>query len=198
MRRLASKRFGMTPISAFFFVGLALREGSGMLWATLLAAALHECGHLLAARLMKIPIRGIRLDFLGARIDVGAVVLSYGQEWLLAAAGPLFSLLLATLAAPFWSVSLFLRAFSAASLLLGILNLLPVRSFDGGRMLECFLCCRLGAMNGERIMQGFTFVSLFLLWLTAVYLLFHTGGGLSLFCFSVSLFARFLENGKVS
>lgn len=188
----------MTPISAFFFVGLALREGGGMLWATLLAATLHECGHLLAARLMKIPIRGIRLDFLGARIDVGAAVLSYGQEWLLAATGPLFSLLLAILVAPLWGASLFFRALSAASLLLGILNLLPVRSFDGGRMLECFLCQRVGVTVGERIMQGVTLASLFLLWAMAVYLLFHTGGGFSLFCFSVSLLARFLENGKVS
>ena len=187
-----------TPVALLFFAGTLLSDQTGVGIATALAALLHECGHLLAAGWMRIPLRSLRLDLLGARIEVGERMLSYGEEWLLAAAGPLFSLLGSIAAAPLWQTAAFFRIFSAASLLLGVLNLLPVGSFDGGRMAEAMLCRVVGADATYRVMSVLTFVSLFLLWMLSVYLLLRAGGGLSLLCFSVSLFARFLEKGKIA
>ena len=188
----------MTPIAALFFAGAVLCDRTGVAFAAMLAALWHECGHLLAARLMHIPLRALRLDLLGARIEVGGRLLSYGEEWLLAAAGPLFSLLGSLIVAPLWGISYFARIFSVASLLLGLLNLLPVGSFDGGRMTEAFLYRFTSERCARHIMLAMTFFSLFLLWALSVYLLLRAGGGLSLFCFSVSLFARFLEQGKIA
>lgn len=197
MRSFAQRRIGVAPIAVLFFVGMILTDRTGVGVATALAAILHECGHLLAAKLMHVPLRAMRLDMLGARIEVREKLLSYGQEWLLAAAGPIFSLLGSAVAAPLWQTSYFARAFSAASLLLGLLNLLPVKTFDGGRMAEVFLCRTVGVLWTFRVMTAVTFVFLFLLWSLSVYFLLRAGGGLSLFCFSVSLFARFLESGKI-
>ena len=197
MRSFAQKKVGMAPISVLFFVGTVLTDRTGAGIATVLAAAFHELGHVLAAKRMQIPLRALRLDLLGARIEVKDRLLSYGEEWLLAAAGPLFSLLGAAVAAPLWGASYFWRAFSAASLILGLFNLLPVRTFDGGRMTEAFFSRTLGVEWAYRIMNVITFLFLCLLWILSVYFLLRAGGGLSLFCFSATLLSRFLESGKI-
>ena len=179
------------------FLGALLLDSSGVCAATLLAALVHEAGHLAAAYGMGIPLASIRLDPLGARIGIRNRLLTYGQEWLLAAMGPLFSLLASLVLAPLWQEHPFAQLFSGASLLLGTLNLLPVSSFDGGRMTEVVLGRFFGVRAAARIMQAMTFLILLLLWTLSVYFLLRIGGGLSLLCFSVSLFARFLENGEI-
>ena len=141
---------------------LMLSDPSGFCALTVLAALLHEGGHLLAAWALRIPIKGLRLSFLGARLDAGGRLLSFGEEWLLSAAGPFASLVLAALAAVFWEAAPALRLFSCASLLLGLLNLLPIKSFDGGRMLECALMCLLPEAYSRRLMRLCSFFFLFL------------------------------------
>jgi len=160
---------------------------------TLTAAILHELGHLFAARLLKIPLRALRLGFLGARLEIASPMLSYGEEWLLAAAGPTVSLLASALAAPLWHLTPHARVFSCASLVLGLLNLLPIRTFDGGRMTECLLRGFMGEAWVERVMRPISLGFLLLLWLCSVYFLLRAGDGLSLFCFSMSLLMRFFD-----
>ena len=196
--QVRKKRLMIAPLTAVFFVGMLFCDRTGIFISSLLAAGLHECGHLLAARQMQIPLSCLRLDLFGARIDVGDRLLSYGEEWLLAAAGPLFSLVGAVMATPFWTVSRFFVSFSVSSFLLGLLNLLPVKTFDGGRMAEALLCCFIGARCAFSVMRTVTLCFLFLLWSLSVYLLIRAGGGLSLFCFSVNLLSRFLESGEIS
>ena len=184
-------------MALLFFVGMMLTDRSGICIAAVAAALFHEAGHLLAARWMHIGLSGVRVDLFGARIAIGGRAVSYGQEWLLCAAGPCASLLLAAAVAPLCKDSEFFLALACASLLLGGLNLLPIRSFDGGRMTEVALGQLLGARAAFIIMRGLTFLLLLFLWSISVYLLLRIGGGLSLFSFSVSLFFRFLENGKI-
>ena len=138
-------------------------------------------------------LRALRVDSLGARLEVTGRMLSYGEEWILCAAGPMASLLASAAVAPLWTRSSFATLFSCASLLLGFLNLLPVSTFDGGRMLECMLLRALSAAATHRIMQYVSFLFLFLLWAMAVYFLLRAGDGLSLFAFSMSLFFHFFK-----
>ena len=184
-------RIRISPAAATLVLGLLLTDRSLLCLATLLAAGFHEAGHLCAARLLHIPLRALRLDLMGARLDITGRMLSYGEEWLLCAAGPLFSLLLAAAPAPVWAISQFARQLSAVSLLLGLLNLLPIRSFDGGRMLAALLAVTVGERAAGGVLTGCSFVFLFLLWCLAVYFLLRAGDGLSLLCFSMNLLARF-------
>ena len=160
---------------------------------TLIAAFLHELGHLSVAGALGIPLRSLRFGFLGARMDVRGRMLSYSEEWLLCAAGPAWSLLSSAFAAVFWQVSSDARVFSCASLVLGLLNLLPIRSFDGGRMTECAIRFFAGDVWADRIMRPLSLIFLFLLWACSVYFLLRAGDGLSLFCFSMSLLLRFFD-----
>lgn len=189
-------RLRISPSVAILLVFTVLTDRTGISLLTVAAALLHECGHLLAARAMGIRMSQMRMDFLGARLDITGRVLSFGEEWLLCAAGPTVSLIVAAVAAIFWGVSDYARIFSCASLVLGLLNLLPIRTFDGGRMLEVFLSNTFGECAAERGMTLCSFLFLFLLWATAVYFLLRAGDGLSLFCFSMSLFLRFFDGER--
>ena len=153
---------------------------------------MHEAGHLVLARVLRVPVRALRFHLLGAGLVPGGRLLCYGEEFLLCAAGPLFSLLFAALPAPFWGRSEFAVLLSCASLLLGMLNLLPIRAFDGGRMLACALSARWDPAVADRVLTATSLLFLLLLFAAASYFLLRAGDGLSLWCFSMSLFSRFL------
>lgn len=73
-----------------------------------------------------------------------------------------------------------------------MLNLLPIRAFDGGRMLACALSARWDPAVADRVLTATSLLFLLLLFAAASYFLLRAGDGLSLWCFSMSLFSRFL------
>ena len=111
----------------------------------LLALALHEAAHLTALALFRRPVLGLTLSAGGAKIETEALTLR--QEALSAAAGPLVNLL---------SGALTLRcvpAFSAVSLGLAAVNILPLYPLAGGRILRAALLSRLPPERTERILR---------------------------------------------
>ena len=187
------KRLLIQPLALIYLLWLILIDKSGIAAMSILAAVLHEVGHLVAARFLKIPIRAMRFDLLGARIDVKGRILSYGEEWLLCISGPLASLVASLVGSLFWSHTGLAVAFSCASLILGLLNLLPIQTFDGGRMLECALLSFTTPQRVTSILRGCTFLFLWLLWAFSAYLMIKIADGISLFFFTVTLLARFFE-----
>lgn len=187
------KRFLIQPLALIYLLFMLFCDKSGLAAMSLLAAALHEIGHLVAARVMHIPIGAMRFDLLGARIDVKGRILSYGEEWLLCMSGPLSSLVFSLIGSFFWSHTKLAIAFSCASLLLGLLNLLPIQTFDGGRMLECALLSFTTPQKTGSILRGCTFLFLWLLWAFSAYLMIKIADGTSLFFFTLTLLARFFE-----
>lgn len=195
--KMRLKKIRIAPKVLLLFSVLLVCDQTGLAFVTLLAAACHECGHILMARALKIPFRTMRIDLMGARLEIGGRMLSYREEWLLSAAGPIASFFAAAAAAVFWENSRLAVYFSCASLLLGVLNLLPIRSFDGGRMLGCALSAAFDSNVTERVLSACSFLFLFLLWAVAVYFLIRVGDGISLFFFSVSLFLRFFDRERL-
>ena len=193
--KLKRKRFLIQPLALIYLAWLLLSDKSGIAAMSLLAAALHELGHLAAAKWMHIPIHAMRFDLLGARIDVKGRILSYGEEWLLCMSGPLASLVFSLVGALFWSHGKLAIVFSCASLLLGLLNLLPIQTFDGGRMLECALLSFTTPQKAGSILRGCTFLFLWLLWAFSAYLIIKIADGISLFFFTITLLVRFFEVG---
>ena len=191
--RIRDKRLIGTLAAALILLIMAVTDRSGLCAAALLAATVHEWGHLLAARLMRIPFSAFRLELTGARLEVVGRVLTYREEWLLCAAGPIFSLLFSASLAPLWQHHSFLVSVSTVSFLLGMLNLLPIKGFDGGRMLSVVLMNLLGERACCAVLRCCSLVCLLFIWELAVYCLLKIGDGLSLFCFSMSLFQRFFS-----
>lgn len=168
------------------------------------AALIHELGHLAAAVACGVRITGMRLDLFGARLELPGL-LSYRQELLVALGGPAANLLTATVLFRAWTAcgcpvcgaspslsgwALVLGVLLPASLGLCAVNLLPVASLDGGRILSCLLSLTLGADAARRVLRLLSLFLLSLLWLLSVYALLRAGQFLSLFVFSFSLLVR--------
>ena len=189
----------LTFFSLMFIVAFLL-TGNKYTFICILAAFLHELGHVIAARLLDIKISEFSLGVLGARLRLSERVYSYGQEVIVSAAGPFSNIVFALLAFLFFDGEN-AEIFIAFSLFLAILNLLPIRTFDGGRIFECLLLLFLPLHFSKRIIDVSTFIFIFFLWSVSVYFLLIYASSLNLFIFSASLFSSLLiseENGRFS
>lgn len=202
MSKKSKIKFSVGAGAVFLFVGMitgiASNDGVWMeIFAMLLATVLHECGHLLAAKVGGVALACMKLDFLGARIHTSGMI-SYSDEWFLCAGGPLVNLISSAAVMIFssffgWRELAYL--FVISSLCLATLNLLPIESFDGGRMLYCLLAILANERVASFILRATSFLLILLMWLSSVYILLHVGNMLSLFVFSLALFCRMISDG---
>lgn len=111
---------------------LALAAGAGSVLPLVgLSALCHELGHLGALRLAGAEVERFRLTAFGAELQADTRYLPYGREVLCTLAGPAVNLLLALVLARVSGD----YVLAGANLLLGVFNLLPIPSLDGGRAL---------------------------------------------------------------
>lgn len=160
--------------------------------SALLAVFLHGIGHTVAAATVGIRFRRIKLTATGFRLITDQTFASYRAEAITALGGPLCNLLTAMISRMITPMTT--TIFFPLSLYLGLLNLLPLRGFDGGTVLLCALCARhpplpsLLPRTAEYVLSALSAVVLFLLWVSAVYLLLRRGSALSLYAFCLQLF----------
>ena len=186
------RRIRVDPLALGAILYLLLVDRS--VWALLAlgAAALHELGHLAAARLLRVQLSGFTVGGFGACIMLADGLLAYRDEAVIAAAGPAVNLLCAG------QVVLLCRVrpddrllfFAVASLALALVNLLPLHGFDGGRLLTCLTAQLWGSTAASRISAAVGSICTILMWLAAAALWLRTGGNLSLLALSCLLLWR--------
>ena len=171
-----------------------------MILSLLLAVCIHELGHLAAARRVGVRLGRLRMTATGFRMIADEAYPSYRAEAVVALGGPLANLLSAPLFYGLLPAASPLGEVAPLSLYLAVLNLLPLRSFDGGRALVCFLCGRRAYLpdRAERVLSALSALILLLLWLSAVYLLLRRGSALSLYLFCLQLSRCILEKTDAS
>ena len=160
--------------------------------ASLLSIFIHECGHVLAAKLLKIDMRECKIDIFGASLTPNNSNFSYWDEILLCLCGPAINIVTGLLTFPFLVriSDNFPTYFFLASLALALLNLIPIKGFDGGQILSALLSIIFNVTISEQIMTVISFISIFLLWIISVYFLIIAKSNLSLFIFSISMFVK--------
>lgn len=166
--------------------------------AAIIASIIHELGHVAAAKLCQIPLKELRLGIFGASLTPAKAIYSYKKEILFAISGPLINIVsVIFIILSFNTENSFLELFTEASLFLGILNLLPIIDFDGGRILFCLISYKFSPKIAFTILKTTSFAFILTLWIFSVYLLLRLSSTLSLFVFSVFLFSKlFLRQEK--
>ena len=142
----------ITPGFLFLAAFLFYQSTSSFLVTFLLAAALHEGGHLLAARWRGVPVRALSMTAFGCVLDFVDEALVRDRDLLwIAAAGPLCNLLFALLCVTPWVGRWHGAAlFGAEHLLLALFNLLPVFPLDGAVLCAGLLKPKVGERRAEQ------------------------------------------------
>lgn len=158
---------------------LLLTDTPVLLAALLPAALLHELAHYAVLRLCGVRAARFTLTGLGASLYVPELHrLSYGAELLSAAAGPLMNLLLWVLLSLTGREELTL--FAGAQMVLGVLNLLPVRPMDGGRILWLATAYLTEPYTADRVAAAVGLAVSSALLALCLWLVLTTGSGLFL------------------
>ena len=125
--------FEKVQIKSGFFIFLAFAfvfVPFEWLSSWILAAAIHELGHITSIRLRGHKIQGLDIYLSGALIltdDLGR------DEWFCALAGPVFGLLLGL------TIRIFPRL-GICAIFQTCVNLLPIYPMDGGRVIRSVIC----------------------------------------------------------
>jgi len=176
------------PPTVIFFLLLAITDGGLYFFIPLCAALFHEAGHLTAMFALKYPVDSVEITVFGADIRThvtGGHVLS---DIAVYAAGACGNLLSCTVVYAIFGNCETAEMFCACSLLLAAINLLPIKSLDGGCVFESaakliFPC------YGERISSTVSLLTLAMLWLVSVWMLLVFDASISLLLFCGYLFA---------
>jgi Zn-dependent protease/CBS domain-containing protein len=151
----------------------------GILGALLLVASIlaHELSHAWVARAHGVPVHSVTLFIFGGLASLAGDVLQPRVEFLIAAAGPAMSLLLAALCylAGFAvqpvsdGAAALLGYLALINLVLALFNLLPGTPLDGGRLLHAAAwrvsgsateATRIAAVGGQLVAYGLIFVGM--------------------------------------
>ena len=195
------RRFRFDPAFALAVCYLLVGERSVWGLLSLAAALLHELGHLGAAAMVGIQPAEITVGALGARMGFSVPLLSYRHELLIAAAGPGVNLL--CIPPCLWGIRRlggldgageYLLFFAAASLALAVINLLPLRTFDGGRILGALCALWFGDRIARRMLDISTVLCSILLWGCGAALWFSAWKNLSLLVLSTALLVRTVQD----
>lgn len=155
-------------------------------FAVLSSVILHECGHLIVAMLYHKAPRAIKLMPMGISIEL-APASSYTEEILTCMAGPLMNLFY--LFASSFFPSTLAPCVYRISLLLCLLNLLPLEGFDGGRILSALCSLFFSERVAMELIQITTALCLSVLWVLSLYIFFYSGVNMTLLIFSAYLFS---------
>jgi stage IV sporulation protein FB len=189
--KLSISLFGVLMIISLFFTH------SYLSLAALAAAFIHELAHIAMARAVGVELSRLRLDIFGASLMMSGEMSSYKKEAAVAIAGPLSNIILFFILLPFSSAeNEYLSLFMGASLFLGLLNLLPIKDLDGGRVLFCTLASLFSLNAAQAVLRVLSFLTIFSLWSLSVYLILRLGASLSLFVFSSALFCKTFLSGS--
>ncbi|MGN0477853.1 MAG: M50 family metallopeptidase, partial [Hominenteromicrobium sp.] len=123
-------RFGFLAVLAL----MLCFDGGQHVLPAVLACAVHEGGHLLAARLCGMRVESVCFGALGIRMSGETASVSHLRRAAVSLAGPLMNLLFFVLLLPAPP------AFCTVQLLLFLFHILPAVPLDGGMGLYSLLC----------------------------------------------------------
>lgn len=169
----------------------------GLLWCTL-AVIIHESGHLLAMIKCGHAPEKIKISAFEIKIfDSKRQSRSEKQNFFIIFSGPAVNFICFI---PFYLLYLlgneFVLPFAISNLSVGMFNLLPVLSLDGGQLVFIIFRQRVGADKAEKIVDIITFITIFPLAALGFIVLFESKYNFSLLFVCVYLIISLLTRGN--
>lgn len=161
---------------------------------TLITATIHELSHVAAALILK---GKFYFDgaFSGLRLTPKRQ-LSYRDEIIVAAAGPLSNFAFFLCTVPYLSIGGYISEFGIISLLTGISNLLPIEGYDGYRILYC-TASRLGfAERFTGALRKVSFALICIMTFLSLYLMKRLDGGYWIFFVFISILIKTVKKNQ--
>ena len=190
-------KISLHPLAAAGIAMLLFVLPSDKAYGMCAAVLCHELSHLCAARLLKMKLRGVKICPVGISVET-TPPRSHLAGIAVALAGPLANAILCAMLYLSGIENEYLSSTFVFSASLGALNLLPIRSLDGGSALLSLLALALDYDTAERISQARSTAALAIMWLVAVYVLLYSTENASLLVFTAYLFAfTILKNDKM-
>lgn len=178
--------FGVSIEASFLTVALMsvviILDTSSKIFMCFICAIIHECGHLFAMAMFSIKPESIKLRVFDIVIDAKTDKSSL-SDLIITLSGPLVNLTTAVL---FYYVS---YPMFIISVFMGVFNLLPIESFDGGHALAVLLSKKLSVVAVRSIIKIFTFLLLVPIFIAGVLVLFYSKYNYSLLFISLYLLA---------
>lgn len=180
-----SFRLGKTAVSVGYGLAAALTavlilDRENRVICCIAAAALHELGHILMMRLYHVRICSISARLFDVKIEADRPA-SFSADLCITLGGPAANFLCAVLFLPLS------RGMTLANLALGVFNLLPVMSLDGGRLLYLLLSRRFLPKTCIVILKTVSFFLLIPFLTAGLLVLFRSGYNYSLLAVSLYL-----------
>ena len=178
---------------------LLLIDDSGFVIYGLLAAIIHECGHMLAMLIKKCEPREITLRAFDINIiDKSRIKRSYNDDLFILIAGPLFNIIFSFVLFFVYRfyVFNFLIKLIFFNLFIGIFNILPIESLDGGQIFFNLLCRKLSIKISEKFIILTSFMILMPIAVFGFYILIKSKYNFSLLLLSCYLMGILLLNHK--
>ncbi|MBE6543829.1 MAG: hypothetical protein E7675_05470 [Ruminococcaceae bacterium] len=185
------KRISIDILSFLPIAVLLAVSGSENILLPIMAAAVHEGGHLMAAAILGIDVCSVRLSFGGAVIKADGLEASEWKKAAVLLSGSLANITVGILV----MLLSFASGFAFANLILGVFNLLPVKSLDGGSVAELLLDKFFMPDRVYRITAAISFGILFVMWVAAVFIMIFSRGNITLYCVCLGLFAANYRQG---
>lgn len=179
-----SHRRGIS-VAIYLILCIASIAADLRLGAFLLAAAMHESGHIAAAHLIGAQITDISVGPLGVRMRYSDFGIGCFASCMICAAGGLVGILSAAvvLATPLSHIDAAMH-FALLSACLAAVNLLPIRTLDGGAVLYLVLERRLLPHRAAAIADAISVAASAAFFVVSVYICFTRSSDISLLLIS--------------
>ena len=171
--------------AAAAMTAVLLLDRDNRVLACFAAALLHEAGHILMIRLCGVRLSGLRLRLFDVLIEADEPP-TFRADVLITLGGAAMNLIRGAALCPFslrWGVP---------HLVLGLFNLLPVMSLDGGHLLSICLLRRVSVRAADIAVRVTTVVFILPLMTAGLYMLLSSGYNYSLLLTALYLAALLL------